>query len=89
MPGSVFHGLRDAPQLYYHIYEQAKMKYGSPQLDSDGKQRMRQVSRPIAILKEEQRSLLKRLNEFDLPDCMYGGVRGRNNILNALQHING
>jgi RNA-directed DNA polymerase len=89
MTVSVFHNLRQAPHLFYREYEQAKIKFGSEQVEKNGDKRMRKVSSPIARLKEEQRRLLKRLEEFILPGCMYGGVRGRNNILNALQHLNG
>lgn len=88
MPVSVFHSLRQAPHLFYHEHEQPKMKYGSEQVDKNGDKRMRKVSAPIAVLKEQQQWILERLEEFTLHDCMYGGVRGRNNILNALQHLN-
>jgi len=62
------------------------MKFGGPQLNKDGSYRMRDVTKPVYLLKTLQKEINDYLREFELPDCMYGGVLGRNNVLNALQH---
>jgi RNA-directed DNA polymerase len=87
MSDSVFHSLQQAPHQFYREYDQSKIKFGSKQIDKNGHDRKRRISSPIAVLKEEQRRILKKLENFDLPDCMYGGVRCKNSILNALQHL--
>src|ERR1700761_746549 len=83
-----FRNIQQSPDKFYKVRSQPKMKFGSPQIDKNGAQRMRDITKPNFSLKIIQREINRQLKEFDLPDCMYGGVKGRNNFGNAYQHIN-
>jgi len=71
---------------FYRQYDQPKRKFGKPQVNNDGSFRVRTILEPIHPLKNTQKELNDFLKGFPLPDCMYGGIQGRNNTLNALQH---
>lgn len=75
------------PEALYDKVEIPKKKFGDFQLNDDGSIRFRLVCKPFHPLKSEQKKINKHLNKYDLPNSIYGGVLGRNNFLNALQHI--
>jgi RNA-directed DNA polymerase len=82
-----FRNIQQSPDLFYKRYSQPKKKFGSPQINNDGSFRMRDIVQPIYSLKILQREIHCMLKELELPDCMYGGIEQRNNVDNALQHI--
>jgi len=84
----LFKQLQQSSHKLYAIYEQPKMKYGGPQINNDGTQRMRKITRPAYRLKVLQQKIQTCLKEFELPGSMYGGVPGRNNFDNAMPHKN-
>lgn len=86
---SAFKNIQQSPDLYYKECSRRKMKFGSPQINSDGSPRMRDIIQPVYSLKILQRQLNNQLKELELPDCMYGGIEERNNVGNAFQHNNG
>ncbi|GAA4335402.1 hypothetical protein GCM10023149_43380 [Mucilaginibacter gynuensis] len=88
MNGFAFINIQQSPDLYYKRYSQPKKKFGDPQINNDGTFRMREIIRPIYTLKMLQKELNSQLKELELPDCMYGGIEERNNLVNAFQHIN-
>ncbi len=47
---------------------------------------MRKITRPVERLKIVQKQINNCLKEYDLPDCMYGGVSEKNNFDNAVPH---
>jgi len=77
-----------SPDQFYKKFYRPKTKFGSPQLNKDGSVRAREIIQPIHSLKVVQREINSQLKELELPDSMYGGIEGRNNIGNAFQHIN-
>lgn len=50
---------------------------------------MRKITRPVERLKSVQQQISAYLKEFELPDCMFGGVPERNNFDNAVSHKSG
>ncbi|MGY3214214.1 reverse transcriptase family protein [Mucilaginibacter sp. HD30] len=81
------HKLSACPEKFYARKEQPKMKFGRMQLDENGEPRIRVTLAPNPILKLKQREINTRLQVLELPKCMYGAVKFKNNILNALEHI--
>jgi len=75
------------PNKFYRQYSQPKMKFGMSQLKKDGSVKFRTIQSPIDCLKSYQREVCRIIQNIQLPNCMYGSIRGRNNILNALNHI--
>lgn len=72
--------------LYKKTY-QPKMKFGNPQIEKNGSTKMRHVVKPSYVLKAAQKEINHCLQKIPLMNSMYGGVPGKNNVLNALQHI--
>ncbi|MBE9584544.1 RNA-directed DNA polymerase [Mucilaginibacter sp. JRF] len=65
------------------------MKFGTPQENSDGSFKKRDIIKPVYYIKVLQRGLNDQLKNLEIPDCMYGGITERNNVVNALEHISG
>jgi RNA-directed DNA polymerase len=73
---------------YYSLKSKPKKKYGDFQRDDFGKIRYRELMVPIYILKSRQQKIAQLLNQIPLPEYMFGSVSGKNNIMNAQQHVN-
>lgn len=78
--------LRDINSFYYEKRE-PKLKNGVRRVNKDGSFRDRVLNPSTGLLKVLQRRLKTYISEtLSLPDYAYGGVKGRDNILNAAQH---
>jgi RNA-directed DNA polymerase len=88
VPSGFINNLIKHPARFYHKSERPKMKFGRQQLDGQMQPKKRITKAPIAFLKVKQREIHNHLQKIILPNCMFGAVKGRNNIMNALQHIN-
>lgn len=73
---------------YYSLKINPKKKYGDFQRDDFGNIRFRELMVPNYILKSRQQKIAQFLNQISLPEYMFGSVPGKNNILNACQHLN-
>lgn len=74
---------------YYYSFE--RIKYNKftdkPKKESNGQIAKRTINSSSGILKTIQQRLYKYiLNHVDIPEYAYGGVKGKNNILNARYH---
>lgn len=73
---------------YYQEYEILKFHAnGQPKMDINGIQKKRIINPSISKLK----SIQKRINKYILskilvPDYVFGGTKGKDNVLNAKQH---
>ncbi len=74
---------------YYYEKRQPKKKFGKNQLNKDGTIRYRDLVPPVRALKIMQKKILSDLKEIRHPACMYGSIEGKNNVLNALRHLEG
>nr|WP_294942551.1 reverse transcriptase family protein [uncultured Mucilaginibacter sp.] len=81
--------LDTSPEKLYHRRTQPKKKFGRDQVDKNGSTRMRSIRMPSEYLKLKQRELIVPLQSLPTPHCMYGGVKGKNNIANAKRHESG
>ncbi|RZK60779.1 MAG: RNA-directed DNA polymerase [Pedobacter sp.] len=75
----------------YGLYKstiRAKKKWGKPQQNNDGTLRYRYTQEPYIKLKLIQREINILLQKIPLPDVMFGSIKGKNNIMNAVVHIN-
>ena len=73
---------------FYYSHTKPKMKYGEFQRDKRKKIKYRKLCSSRYPLKKIQQRIHALLLQIDLPEYAYGGVVGRNNILNARQHTN-
>jgi len=73
---------------YYYDHRQPKKKYGEYQRDEKGNTRLRNLCISRYPLKRIQKRIHNLLLQIELPEYAYGSVIGKNNILNARQHIN-
>jgi len=73
---------------YYSLKIKPKKKYGNFQRDDFGNIRYRELIVPRYILKSRQKKIAQLLNRIPLPEHMFGSIKGKNNILNARQHLN-
>jgi RNA-directed DNA polymerase len=64
----------DGPERFYRTWN----------MEKNGK--IREINEPLAPLRDAQKLLNKILQGIQLPAYMYGGLRGRSNIDNALSH---
>lgn len=71
----------------YRFANPPKKKYGQPQMHN-GQIKRRNVLIPEPDLKKCQQKIHRLLSELPLPASMYGGVRNRNHISNAVLHLN-
>ena len=71
---------------FYSKKIEPKMKFGRRQ-ENEVCCKLRHIVPPKRSLKIIQRRVNKQLKKIKLPDCMYGSITKRSNILNALQHI--
>src|ERR1700748_3413954 len=83
----IFRELHQSAGDFYRESYQPKTKFGKPQVNNDGSYRMRPILKPSYPLKNIQKRINEFLKGFYLPDCMYGGISKKNNISNALKHI--
>ncbi|GAB3925010.1 reverse transcriptase family protein [Mucilaginibacter myungsuensis] len=74
------------PNRYYRKVDRLKQKFGKDQLNTDGTKRERNTVEPCIYVKDVQKKLNRILQLYSLPNCMLGGVKGRNNIQNAFIH---
>ena len=88
LPEKVISAITSNLQHYYSPKIRPKKKYGNFQRDCSGKIKYRNLLVPDYILKSRQQFIAQLLNTIVLPGYMYGSVKGRNNIQNALQHLN-
>ncbi|KAA9039512.1 RNA-directed DNA polymerase [Ginsengibacter hankyongi] len=75
------------PQKLYYKKIRPKRKFGTYQEGENGSIRLRHLMPPVHSLKIIQGKIRDHLQRIELPDCMYGSVQGKNNIINALQHV--
>jgi RNA-directed DNA polymerase len=73
---------------YYYNHSKPKTKYGEFQRDKKGNVKYRKLCSCRYPLKTIQQRIHNFLLQIELPEYAYGGVPGRNNILNARQHRN-
>ena len=71
----------------YRFDNPPKKKYGEPQTHK-GEIKRRNVMIPEYELKRCQQKIHQLLSEFPLPVSMYGGVKNKNHISNAIFHLN-
>ncbi|MEP7377794.1 MAG: reverse transcriptase family protein [Chitinophagaceae bacterium] len=71
---------------YYYYFKKAKRKYGDNQQDN-GVIRYRDLYPSLGRLKQIQQRVNIFLQQIKLPEYVYGSVKGRNNIHNALAHL--
>ena len=79
--------LKEFPDKFYRRNDQPKIKFGCCQLDKNGAGKMRIVFEPVAILKVIQQQINYYIQKIPLPSCMHGGIRNRDNISNAYEHV--
>jgi RNA-directed DNA polymerase len=72
---------------YYYHAKKAKTKYGDFQRDETGEIKKRNLTPSIFQLKYVQKKLNRFLQQIQMPVYAFGSVKGKSNILNALQHI--
>lgn len=72
---------------YYYKAEKPKIKFGKYQRGENNTLKLRDLVPPKKSLKTIQQNIYPALQQIELPSCMYGSVKGSNNIINALQHI--
>lgn len=89
LPGRVVNIIISNLQKYYSPQLKPKRKYGDFQRDLYGNIKYRELLVPDYVLKSRQQYISQLLNQINLPEYMYGSVVGKNNILNAQQHLNG
>jgi RNA-directed DNA polymerase len=74
---------------YYYCVSHPKLnkKTGQPLIDKNGKPRTRDIYPSVHLLKDSQKRIYNiLLKTIALPDYAFGGVRKRDNILNAKMH---
>jgi len=78
----------DNIDYFYYSHTKPKMKYGEFQKDNKRKIKYRKLCSSRYPLKIIQQRIHNLLLQIELPKYAYGGAMGKNNILNAKQHIN-
>ena len=73
---------------YYYNYKQPKKKYGEYQRDEKKNVKFRNLCISRYPLKRIQKRIHDLLLQIALPAYAFGSVKGKNNILNAREHIN-
>jgi RNA-directed DNA polymerase len=63
-----------------------KKKFGQPQVNKDGSEKVREIFDPVWPLKYTQKQINGYIQKITLPSSMFGGVAGKNNIRNASLH---
>ncbi|MDM8173656.1 reverse transcriptase family protein [Olivibacter sp. 47] len=73
---------------YYYLDSKPKLdKHGNPVFDKYGRPRTRDIYPSTGQLKKIQKTILHQLlSTIRLPDYAFGGVKKRDNILNAKRH---
>ena len=75
------HQLTLHPEKFYRKSTRPKMKFGRKQINKDGSDKMRTTYEPCPDLKYKQRLIKQRIEQIKLPQCMFGGISGLNNII--------
>jgi len=71
---------------YYYQKEVVKIKDGSPRI-KNGVVQVRKLDNTFGLLKEVQKSIDRKiLKEIALPDFAFGCVKGKDNVMHAVQH---
>lgn len=76
-------------QDFYYFFKKPKIDKttGKIRLNADGEEEFRRINAPNEELKSIQERIYRyMLTKVDLPDYIYGGVKGKNNIRNARFH---
>lgn len=76
-----------SPEKFYKLKIKPKKKFGGFQEDENGSIKLRYIVPPVHSLKLIQSKICNHLEQIELPDSMYGSIKGSNNVINALQHI--
>lgn len=84
---SLLKKLIEEPETLYRTWLQPKMKFGEEQTNPDKSKREREITAPRYSLKQVQLKLLEELQSKVNLNCLYGSVRGKNNIKNAIYHL--
>ncbi len=88
MPRDTILEIASTAASYYHPFEQPKTdKRGNPVLQN-GKPKLRKlhsVGEPLRFVQDKIKENI--LSVIDFPDALYGGIKGKNNILNAKRHL--
>ena len=79
--------ITSSPEKFYYKKIKPKKKFGKFQEGENGSIKLRHLIPPVQSLKIIQNKIVNHLEQVKLPDCMYGSIKGSNNIINALQHI--
>ena len=78
----------DTISKYYREYEILKFHgNGQPKIDKNGIQKRRIINPSTSILKDIQKRINSYiLNKIPVPKYIFGGTKGKDNVLNAKQH---
>ncbi len=76
-----------SPEKFYKLKIKPKKKFGRFQEGENGSIKLRYLIPPVHLLKLIQSKICNHLEQIELPDSMYGSIKGSNNVINALQHI--
>ncbi len=71
---------------FYYSSEKPKTKFGEKQRDHLGI-KMRPVEPSFGPLKQVQKEIGRLLQNIPMPDYVFGSIKNKSNVLNALQHI--
>lgn len=78
--------ITSCPEKFYCKKIKPKKKFGTFQ-EENNSIKLRHLMPPVQSLKVIQSKICHHLEGIELPDSMYGSIKGCNNIINALQHI--
>ncbi|MEP7228974.1 MAG: reverse transcriptase family protein [Ginsengibacter sp.] len=79
--------ITSCPEKFYYKKIKPKKKFGKFQIEENGSIKLRHLIPPVQSLKIIQSKICNHLEQIELPDSIYGSIRGSNNVINALQHI--
>lgn len=87
-PNDEIVAIADAADRYYRTFRKyKKAKDGSIKL-KNGKKQYREINEVLEPLRTIQDKIMNNiLANLDVPDVLFGGVRKKNNILNAKKHL--
>ncbi|HAO08983.1 MAG TPA: hypothetical protein DCQ50_18840 [Chryseobacterium sp.] len=74
--------------LYYKKRCNPKKKFGEFQRNKKGEIKYRDLLVPHFRLKSTQLHISELLHKSEFPPFMFGSIRNRNHIFNAMQHLN-
>ena len=77
----------EEPSFYRNWEEPKTDKQGKPRFNNKGQALTRPINAPIARLKKVQRKILRNVfYKLNLPDYYFGGIQGKDAVLNARFH---